>query len=883
MRSCLLLLLPILSLQSGDLSPFIRPTKYHLHLDTDFDTWIYKGSVLIKFNVFKETSELKLHAREAVNISELSIEEDGYKYNHPLTYVKSQVESLFHIGNDTTPKVFYECKPCTSKRWNTAKDLLVIQLGTKLHPGRYLIRSSFSGQVSSKLTGYYRTGYTMAHGGGYIKMAATHLSPDKARTVFPSFDEPQFRAVFSLTLVHPNSLVATSNMPISKEVVLEDGRKRTEFQDTPSMSTYLLAWVQHNFVFEEKMYAGVRMRHYARPAFRSVIPEKIEIVGKSVEFYNNFFKIPFPLPKLDTIGIPNYLVGGMENWGLITLTENAALSRPSQRFGSGEVSFRNLLTHEVSHMWFGNLVTMYWWDDLWLKEGMASYLSYPCADSLYDDVKMMDQFMISNWHKAMMVDNVITSHPVQMPIHVTSQITQIFDSITYKKGATVLAMLRDVMGENNFKSGMTDFLNTYKYSTARYDDLLTSMTKFSHQGAELRLFMNSYILQKNYPLIKVEVLNDRKIRLVQSRYVRESGMVIKNDTSPFNYTWHVPITFKTDSMKYSTDKSIMMSKKEMVLTLPKPFEWIKLNSEGRHLYVTHYSDSYLQKIMEVVKESARDPPKEILDHRDRGHVICDIFNSAQVKLVPYSAAFEAAKYLKEEKHYLPWTLSYTYFKNIRSMIDESLADCYRKYIVHLLLPQYKEVMAAKTTLVEQLKFEIFTKFARYIKSERTSHVFDSESLSEQIAKYKAATPEQRAGLDLLVLTTDPDQVELIGNTVVRYPSTAVSIIVNFIARYSNNAPVAVWHVYRDNYKVYNDKYGLAQFEYARSLKNMIRHQREGKIISEIEEFFRTHTAGAGHLGVLNGLEEAKFVSKFKQDSEPELKRYLESQSFCRDL
>lgn len=360
-------------------------------------------------------------------------------------------------------------------------------------------------------------------------------------------------------------------------------------------------------------------------------------------------------------------------------------------------------------------------------------------------------------------------------------------------------------------------------------------------------------------------------------------MVIKNDTSPFNYTWHVPITFKTDSMKYSTDKSIMMSKKEMVLTLPKPFEWIKLNSEGRHLYVTHYSDSYLEKIMEVVKESARDPPKEILDHRDRGHVICDIFNSAQVKLVPYSAAFEAAKYLKEEKHYLPWTLSYTYFKNIRSMIDESLADCYRKYIVHLLLPQYKEVMAAKTTLVEQLKFEIFTKFARYIKSERTSHVFDSESLSEQIAKYKAATPEQRAGLDLLVLTTDPDQVELIGNTVVRYPSTAVSIIVNFIARYSNNAPVAVWHVYRDNYKVYNDKYGLAQFEYARSLKNMIRHQREGKIISEIEEFFRTHTAGAGHLGVLNGLEEAKFVSKFKQDSEPELKRYLESQSFCRDL
>ncbi|XP_063680366.1 aminopeptidase Ey-like [Bolinopsis microptera] len=876
MRLCLLLLFPIISLQSGDLSPFIRPTRYDLIFDTDFNSWTYSGSVNIQFDVLKQSHEIRLHASETVNISELTVQ--GVSLNHPLAYLTSRATSLLY----GTWKLNYKCKPCSSHRWNTAKDLLIIKLGSALPPGHYVIKSLFSGTVSSKLTGYYRTGYTLAHGGGYVNMASTHLSPDKARTVFPSFDEPQFRAVFSLTVIHPNNLIATSNMPVSKEVLLADGRKSTKFEDTPGMSTYLLAWVQHNFVFEERIIEGVRMRHYARPAYRSVIAEKIEIVGKSVKFYNDFFKIPFPLPKLDTIGIPNYLVGGMENWGLITLTENAALSRPRQRFGSGEIDFRNLLAHEVSHMWFGNLVTMYWWDDLWLKEGMASYLSYPCADSLYDDVKMMDQFMINNWQKAMFADDIITSHPVQMPIHVTSQITQIFDSITYKKGATVLAMMRDVMGEEGFKSGMTHFLNTYKYSTARYRDLLTSMTRYCNNGAELRLFMNSFILQKNYPLIELQILSDKQIRLVQSRYVRDSGMIIKNDISPFNYSWYIPITIVTDSMSYTADKHIMMKEKEMVLTLSKPFKWIKLNSEGKHMYVTHYSSSNLDKTLEVVRENTLDPSLGTMNHRDRAHVICDIFSAAQVKLVPYSTAFEAAKCLREEQHYLPWTLIYKYFKTIRSMIDESWADCYRKYIVYLLLPQYKATKGSKETLVEQLKFEIFMKYARYIRGERKPTIYDGKDLSELVSQYKASAPQERADMDLLVQTSDGAEIELIGNTLLQYPSTSVSVIINFISYYSSVAPDVVWHVYRDNYQVYNDKYGLAQFEYANALKTMVKRQRNSQTIAEIEGFFKDHTAGAGYLGLQNGLEEAKFVSKFKQESEPELKRYLEGQRFCQD-
>lgn len=882
MLICLFLLLPSLTLQAGDLSPHIRPEKYDLLLDTDFDTWNYSGNLTIKLLVLKETDEIKLHARQSLNITLLRIEDPYYKFNHPLNYLTAKVESLVEVVKE--PWVLFECQPCSNHRLNAAKDLMVIKLRTPIKPGRYLIKSNFSGVVSSKLTGYYRTGYTMKHTGKYIKMASTHLSPDKARSVFPCFDEPQFRAVFALTIIHPNTLIATSNMPIRKETVIDSSRTATSFLDTPSMSTYLLAWVQHNFVFEEQTHQGVRMRDYARPAFRSVISEKIELVGKSVKFYNEFFGIPFPLPKMDTIGIPNYLVGGMENWGLITMSESSALSRKGQRFGSGEISFRNLFAHEVSHMWFGNLVTMYWWDDLWLKEGMASYLSYPCAGALYHDVDMMDQFMVNVWQTATFADNMITSHPVQMPIRVTSEITQIFDSITYKKGATVLAMLKDVMGEDNFKRGMSHFLDTYKYSTARYRDLLTSMTRFSDDGAKLKHFMDTYILQKNYPLLTLEVLSETKVRLVQSRYVRDSGMSIENDASPFNYTWYVPITLKTDKLDYSTSENILMTRKELILTLPQPFQWIKLNTGGKHLYVTHYPTKTLEIILKQVKTSASQIPKlQTLDHRDRGHVICDLFNAAQLNLVPYSTAFEAAKYLREEKHYLPWSLTYKYLRNIRDMIDEDLANCYRKYVVHLLVAQYQEVKVAKTTLVEQLKYEVFMKFARYIKSQRKSASYDEDDLHNLIRDYIAASPRARTDINLLVSTTDAAQIDLIGNTLLQHLSTSVSSIIRFIYHYSNQTPEAVWRVYKKNYSVYNDKYGLAQFEYAYALKTMIKAQRDSSVISEIEEFFRTHSARAGKLGVMNGLEEAKFTSKFKKDSEPELRKYLESQDFCQNI
>ena len=856
MIKCFLLLILLAPSQQsqqpqGDLSPLVRPRDYSLLLDTNFDTWDYEGFLNVTVDVTGKVEEWRLHATEAVNIHYLSVFSTAGKLLHEL-----------EIG----------------ERQNAARDLLLFS--QPLAQGEYLLRCSFRGVVSEKLTGYYRTGYSMEDGTS-IKMASTHLSPDKARTVFPSFDEPQFRAKFTLTLVHPEGLTATSNMPVLERTGSGKGRVLTRFAVTPPMSTYLLAWVQHNFIYAEKKIEGVMMRHYARPGRQEVIQEKIALLGAAVKYFNNFFNIPYPLPKLDTIGIPNYLVGGMENWGLITLSEGTALSTPATRFASQEFNYRNLLAHEVSHMWFGNLVTMYWWNDLWLKEGMASYLSFPCVGAIYNDVDIEDKLMERNWLKAMLADNMVTSHPVQIPIKVTSQITMIFDSITYRKGATVLYMLEEVMGKQHFKKGMTHFLETYKYSIARYDGLMTSMTKFSEEPGVLRRFMDGYILQKNYPLIRVEKVGERRIRLTQARYVRDSGMQLEDDSSPFNYSWYIPISILSDT--FAIDNYVIMKGKTLEVTLPKAYKWLKLNAGGKMMYVTHYSTSNLDQLLKAVQDNARDKELKTMSHRDRAHVLSDVFNLAQLNTIPYSRALEAAKYLREEQHYINWSMAYNYLKKIRQMIDESLAPCFRKYIVHLLQPQWREVLAKRDTLEEQFKLEAFIKLARYIPKARQETQYDQGELDAMVANYKAASEQERAGMSLHVETTDHDQITTIGNTLAQHPSTDVSKIIYFITQYSNDNPGAVWGVYKTNYKVYNDKYGLAQFTYADALETMIKEQKDGDTVEEIERFFKNHSAGAGSNGVQNGLEQAKFTAKFKENAEPELRSYLEKQEFCREV
>ena len=837
----------------GDLTADILPTLYTITLDTNFQTWRYTGYEEIYINVARDTEDLVMHSTVAVVITELRV-------SHNTRYISATFK----------------------KRRNAAKDVVVYHLSEKLKKNaHYVLHIKFNGEVSKKLTGYYRTGYIDKSTKKYIKMTGTHLSPDKSRTVFPCFDEPQFRAKFKLITIHPSILSAISNMPVKNTKSLTNGRTQTEFHATPPMSTYLLAWVHHNFVSATVTVDGVRISHWIRPHYKDRAKEKAVLIGKAIHYFNNFFGLKYPLPKLDSIGIPNYLVGGMENWGLITMKEETSLSTPESRYGKRELSYRLLLTHEVSHMWFGNLVTMKWWNDLWLKEGMATFLQFESARSIFHDADMASA-LLQKVSRAMNADKVITSHSVEMPIKTTKQITQIFDTITYGKGAAVLSMLKEVLGPAKFKKGMTDFLKSYQYSVADYNNLMKSMTKGLGSDASLiTKFMNRYVLQKNFPIISVKKVNSQNIRLTQKRFVRFKDLSIKNDTSPYNYRWIIPIDYKTDTFK--SEKKVMMTGEHHVIQLKRQFKWIKLNNEGKMMFVTLYEDTSL---MDSLHKSLRNSFRSIhsntqLSAKDRAQLLRDLFLSAEMKLIRYDTVLNIATYLKYEPDAVAWGLAATSFEEIRAYISGDLIMCLRTYVHQLVSLQYKVVRnKRKGRLQDQLKWTAFYRILTSVPKPHTETKVDEALLKATISKYKQANEFERRNIGIFLETTDKEQVIAIGNTVAKYPSRNVFKILSFIYRYANTNPEAVWQVYRYNYDVYNKKFGLAQFSYASALKYMISHQRSETVLTAIQTFFNSHTAGAGALGVERGLEKAKYGIYFRSELEGSLRDYLESKPYC---
>ena len=848
------LLVLIVCLQGhGDLYSHIRPTHYWIHLKTDFKTWVYTGNVKMAITVKKETQSIKLHATDRVNIQSINL----YKTINKSGKVGDKIQSL-KVGS----------------RLLDSKDLLEFKLDKILPPGKYGIVAMISSKVSEKITGFYQTGYKNSKG-KQIAMMATHLSPDKARTVFPCFDEPQFRAQFKLTLDHPSSLHATSNMPIESEKSVGKAVTRTVFQFSPSMSTYLLAWVCHDFSSKSAVWENVKITHHTRPSRTKHIPEKIKLFGQSIKYFNDYFGLKYPLPKLDTIGIPNYLVGGMENWGLITLSEGTALSAPDDRYGTSELAMRTLFTHEVSHMWFGNLVTMTWWNDLWLKEGMATYLSYPACGHIYKDIDMGQIFAAQVWSRAMQVDSVVTSHPVQMEIKTTKQITQIFDSVTYKKGALVLSMLKELLGEKKFKAGMKHFLETYQYSVAEYSNLVSSMTKQKPGAAKtITMFMDRYILQKNFPLITLKIMDDdQTIKLTQSRFVRASGMKGNDDKSRYGYQWYVPITVVTDMFTVRTP--FMLKDESKVYKLPKSFKWIKLNQGGRMMYVTHYPNKIWVALKQELFNNAKDSELNTLPPRDRATIIHDAFAVAQMDLLRLDFVFSLAKYLRYETHFLPWNMAYFHFKKIRQVMSPDLTHCFRRYIIHLLRGQWSDAKSKKhDNLTAEIRYTFLYRYL-YLKPAGEKVKADQKKLEAAIKEYKAATKTERGELELHKTDTNDDaQVKMIGDTILKHPSNKSKRMLDFIHIYGEDNPKAVWSVYKDNYKIYNEQFGLAQFSYSNALKGLAKHQRDPATVAEIEKFFEKNSAGSGALGLQHGFEQAKFGFRFRKVQEPGLRRYL---------
>jgi len=309
---------------------------------------------------------------------------------------------------------------------------------TAIKAGEATLHASFTGELNDKLKGFYRSKYTVNKEDRF--MGVTQFEPTDARRSVVCWDEPNVKSTFDVTLVVPNDRLAISNMPITSEKAVGDKKKEVTFARTPIMSIYLLAYIVGEFDFVEgKTPNGVTVRVYTPLGKREQGQFALQVAVKTLPFYDEWFGIPYPLPKMDLLAIPDFAAGAMENWGCVTYRETALLVDPQNSSAATKQWVALVVGHELAHQWFGNLVTMDWWTHLWLNEGFASWIEYLCVDHCFPEWDIWTQFVYSDTGRALSLDALSNSHPVEVPINDPAEIDEIFDAISYSKGCLSFA------------------------------------------------------------------------------------------------------------------------------------------------------------------------------------------------------------------------------------------------------------------------------------------------------------------------------------------------------------------------------------------------------------------------------------------------------------
>lgn len=404
-------------------------------------------------------------------------------------------------------------------RINTQNKLHELRLhsNSMLYPGKYDVEIEFSGKITDIMVGLYPCYFESD--GKKDWLIASQFESHHAREAFPCIDEPEAKATFNLTLVTDDVDEVLSNTQVKEQTKLDKKRKKTTFETSPIMSSYLLAFVVGDIHHvESKTKDGIVVRSWASAAQpKNFLNFANEEAVKILEFYSEYFKTPFPLKKLDQVALPDFEVGAMENWGLITYREAAMLADPVNRSISTEQYVAMVVAHELSHQWFGNLVTMKWWDDLWLNESFASIVEHIALDNLHPDWHQWETFTSYDVIAASNRDNYLDVQPVSLDINHPDEIHTIFDgAIVYAKGARLLKMLFDYIGEDAMRTGLKKYFEKHAYKNTVRNDLWVELSEAS--GKDIDKLMTPWLIKSGMPVVSVKRSKD-KLSLEQDRFL----------------------------------------------------------------------------------------------------------------------------------------------------------------------------------------------------------------------------------------------------------------------------------------------------------------------------------------------------------------------------
>lgn len=618
----------------------VTPTHYDLYLKPDLQSCTFEGKVVVSLMVSSPTNQVKFHSID-LELSDVEL----------------------RSGDD---------KLCTGLSTCDYNESITLDVPGGLQVGSYTLSLKFKGLLDDNFRGFYQAKYTSCDGEERV-CAITQFEASKAHRCFPCWDEPSFKATFDITVCCAKDRVALSNMPISSEVIELD-HKLVRFARSPIMSTYLVAVVVGEFDYiEQSTPKGVKVRVYTPLKKQEQGQFALDAAVKVLPYFEDFFKILYPLPKMDLIAVPSLSFGAMENWGLITYRETCLLVDPKVSSAKRIQYIALIVAHEIAHQWFGNLVTMEWWDHLWLNEGYATFMEFLSVAKLFPDYNIWNQFITLVYSPAMKMDALKTSHPVEVPVKHPLHVDEIFDDISYNKGASLIRMLHGYIGDDDFERGMNMYLNKFQYKNASTNDLWKVLEEASQKP--ISSIMPNWTKLSGYPVIFVEreqVGNKCKLLLKQYKFCA-SG----NESDSKFENWIIPMEYRTEKTQGNSTGRFELASKEDVLFINglNKNDWVKLNPGQYGFYRVHYSPDMLENLMPAISNLSLPPI-------DRLGLLDDLFALVQGGYSTSDKILDLLLSMSKEDSCMVWSTMSSVLMRLKKLVeyaDDSILSHYMAF------------------------------------------------------------------------------------------------------------------------------------------------------------------------------------------------------------
>ncbi|MGA8270043.1 MAG: M1 family metallopeptidase [Candidatus Sulfotelmatobacter sp.] len=618
------------------------PENYKLTFKPNLEKATFEGEETISIRILKPTSEITLNSAD-IDFHEVSITTGGSAQKASVTPEKD-------------------------------KEMVVLTVEKPLAAGAATIHIKYAGILNDEMRGFY-----LGKDGQGRKYAATQFEATDARRAFPSFDEPAYKATFDITAVVDNGQVAISNQKIASDTAGPGDKHTVRFATTAKLSSYLAALVVGNFEYIEGQADGIPIRVYSTPGKKEMGKFALESAEHVLSYYDKYFSIKYPYGKLDLVGLPDFSAGAMENAGCITFRE--VLLQIDEKQGSVDLkkTIASVIAHEMAHQWFGDLVTMKWWDDIWLNEGFATWMSSKPIEAWKPEWNFnLDD--VSNTGATLNTDSLASTRPIHQAAETPAQILELFDGIAYGKAAAVLRMLESYLGEETFRAGINAYIQRHQYANATTDDFWDAQAKTSKKPVDQ--IMPTFVKQAGVPIINVKSQcsgSSTNVMLDQRRYFYDR----EKFQAPNAEIWEVPLCLKS-SAGNGTPKCELLTKKQETFTLPGCSTWVLANAGATGYYRVSYQH-------DAVRALARDAESK-LSPAERIALQTDIWASVRVGLEPVGDYLALAQGLGSDRERAVVEDLLTNLDYIgRYLVTDADRESYRVWLREYLAPMLKDV------------------------------------------------------------------------------------------------------------------------------------------------------------------------------------------------